>query len=72
MDLADFVTVKLMIPLGSIVLCLFAGWVVEPRLAQTVRESRKLHKVFLGLWKIMCRFVAPVAIAWVLVAGLSD
>lgn len=72
MELADFLTVKLAMPLGSFLLCLFAGWIAEPKLAAALlSEEGKLGAVF-GIWKFVCRFVAPLAIVWILVAGLLD
>jgi len=70
MDLADYATVKLMMPLGSILLCLFVGWAASPHLLERVAALPSSQRVLYRLWTIMCRFVAPAAITWVLVAGV--
>lgn len=72
MDLADFITAKLMMPMGSILLCLFAGWIAQPKLADALLSPGSQFVPFFKLWIFMCRFVAPLAIAWILIAGLLE
>jgi len=63
-DLIDYFTANLMMPLGGILIALFAGWRIRPEvLAEDLRfGSPALFRV----WLWMIRVVAPVAIAWVL------
>ncbi|MEM9684382.1 MAG: sodium-dependent transporter [Pseudomonadota bacterium] len=70
MDLADYVTVKLMLPIGSILLCLYAGWVVRPHLLDTTSKRDGAYPLTFRIWTVMCRFVAPIAITYILIAGL--
>ena len=70
MDFLDAVTVKVMMPLGSILLCLFVGWIVEARVAEAM--AGRARPLWLRAWILMCRFVAPIAIAWVMVASLLE
>lgn len=72
MDLADYVTIKLMVPIGSILLCLFAGWIVQPRTLNAQAAHGLTQRLVARLWTIMCQFVAPAGIAWVLIAGLLE
>lgn len=72
MELADFVTVKVMMPLGSIILCFFAGWIAKSELvAALLRDDGDLGVIF-HIWQFVCRFIAPPAILWILVAGLLN
>ena len=70
MDLVDYATTKVMMPVGSILLCLFAGWIVYPRLAGEVGGAAAVTPVWLRVWGLFCKVVAPVAIIWILIAGL--
>jgi NSS family neurotransmitter:Na+ symporter len=72
MDLLDDVAVKAMIPIGSIVLCLFVGWILGPRIASAVAGTGTdgARQLWFRAWLLMCRFVAPAAIAWVMLASL--
>lgn len=71
MDLLDYLTVKLMLPLGAIVLCLFVGWVVTARAADAVGGGpASARRLWFRGWILMCRFIAPAAIGWVMLAGL--
>ena len=68
MDLLDDLTVKVMIPLGGIVLSLFVGWILADRAAAALAGPAR--PLWLRAWIAMCRYVAPAAIGWVMVAGL--
>lgn len=72
MELADFVTVKLMMPLGSILLCLFAGWIAKPKLADALLGGDAKTAPLFAIWQFVCRYVAPLAITWIIVAGLLE
>lgn len=69
MDLLDTVTIKIMVPLGGILFCLFVGWPLESRVADALAGGAR--PLWLRAWILMCRFVAPAAIGWVMVAGLA-
>jgi NSS family neurotransmitter:Na+ symporter len=72
-DLFDFLSSNVLLPLGGILICLFVGWVFglakpEARMATegTLIERATIRTVF-----FLVRFVAPVAIAIVLLNGLK-
>ena len=63
-DLIDYFTANLMMPLGGILMALFAGWMVKPQvLADDLSFS---NKALFTLWLWMIRVVVPLAILWVL------
>lgn len=71
MDFMDAATTKFLMPFGSILLSLFAGWVVYPRLARELMQGRsgESSAMPLRVWGIVCKYLGPVAIIWIMVAG---
>ena len=60
LDLMDFVTNNLMLPLGGLAICILVGWVVNlEEVKKEIKISEPLFKIFL----FCLRFVAPIAIA---------
>jgi len=66
--LLDYLTANIMMPLGGLLLALFAGWrLPRAALAGELRMSRpRLFQAF--LWSL--RVIAPVSIAAILLANL--
>jgi len=64
-DYVDFITGQLMLPLGGILVCFFAGWVLSRETMQSEFENPKV----MALWSFACRFVVPPAVAFILVFG---
>ena len=62
-DLLDYVTAKIMLPLGGMLTCVFLGWFV-PR--KTVRDEftnwGTVSGAFFGIYLFLLRFVCPLAI----------
>jgi len=72
-DLFDFLSSNILLPTGGILICLFVGWVYgmaepEKRLAA---EGSPLARVTIRTAFVLIRWVAPVAIAIVLLNGLK-
>ncbi len=74
MDFMDAATTKVLMPLGSILLSLFAGWAVYPRLARELmhRQAGEPIAIPLRLWRIVCKYLGPIAILWIMTAGFLD
>lgn len=71
MDFMDGATTKVLMPFGSILLSLFAGWVVYPRLArELMQQAGDRIAIPLRVWGIACKFLGPAAILWIMAAGL--
>lgn len=62
-DFLDYITANIMLPLGGILIALFAGWVVKDKFAQ---EELELHGTVYTLWRFSMKFTAPIAVAVVL------
>ncbi|MDR3494040.1 MAG: sodium-dependent transporter [Ancalomicrobiaceae bacterium] len=72
-DLFDFLSSNVLLPLGGILICLFVGWVVglagpERRLSV---DGSLANRVTIRTVFFLIRYVAPVAIAIVLLNGLK-
>jgi len=70
-DNLDFLTINIMLPLGGLLIAVFAGWVMcRNSTADELGGSGNAYK----LWRLLARFVAPIAILFVLlnVSGALD
>jgi NSS family neurotransmitter:Na+ symporter len=65
-DTIDYLASNVLLPMGGIFIALFAGWVVYPRVMDADNDGIGDEFRWAGVW---C-FVAPAAIAWILVSGL--
>ena len=69
-DLMDYLTSNLIMPIGGILISVFVGWFAAERMKEEVTNNGEVSVPFLGVWLFICRFVAPIAVAWILVSGL--
>jgi len=72
-DLFDFLSSNVLLPLGGILICLFVGWVyglAEPE-RRLATEGTPLERATIRTVFVLVRWVAPVAIAVVLLHGLG-
>jgi neurotransmitter:Na+ symporter, NSS family len=67
-DLIDYLTSNLLLPLGGMLIALFVGWVLS---AETTRAELGLAdgRVFRA-WRFVLRWLAPLAVGWVLLASI--
>ena len=67
-DLIDYFTSNLLLPLGGLLIAVFVGWMMS---AETTRAELGLqHSRLFGLWRFTLRYIAPLGIAWVLLANV--
>ncbi|MBT8146217.1 MAG: sodium-dependent transporter [Gammaproteobacteria bacterium] len=65
----DFFSGQVMMPIGGILIAVFAGW-VAPR--ETMRgELSTLNEQLFNAWRFVVRFVAPLLIGGVLILGVA-
>ena len=69
-DWMDFLSSGLGLPLSALLISLFVGWVVPERVTQEATSDGAIRFSLKGPWMIMCRFIAPVSIAWILISAL--
>ncbi|PHS26544.1 MAG: sodium-dependent transporter [Methylophaga sp.] len=59
-QLLDYLTANLMLPLGGLLIAIFAGWVM-PR-SSSQQEFAMKRPIFYQIWLILIRFVTPAAV----------
>lgn len=67
-DLIDYFTANVMMPLGGILMALFAGWLVKP--AVLADDLNFGGATLFKAWLWMIRIVVPLAILWVLYTSI--
>ena len=67
-ELLDYITSAWMLPLGSLCVALFCGWVMT---RAVTAEELKLSERTYGLWRLSIRYVAPVAILMIFMNAIG-
>jgi NSS family neurotransmitter:Na+ symporter len=70
LDAMDYLASNVMLPLGGVLIALFVGWSISGRAAEEATSDGAHPFAFARAWIFICRFVAPAAVAWVLISGL--
>lgn len=72
-DLYDFLTSNLLLPLGGLFICIFAGWVwgEEKVRAALSNDGILTNRFIINSFLFLIRFVAPLTIAVILLRGLK-
>ena len=67
-DLVDYLTANLMMPIGGMLIAIFAGWCMR---RSTLTDELRINQSWLfETWRFLIRTVAPLAIAGILVTNL--
>lgn len=66
-DLFDYVSSNILLPLGGIVISVYAGWVVDRRF---ISGQLSAHPAVVRLLRVCMRYVAPAAISVIFIYGL--
>ncbi|MFO7953840.1 sodium-dependent transporter [Thioalkalivibrio sp.] len=69
LDLLDYVTANILLPLGGFLIAIFVGWRMTERSVQS--ELRMKHPLVYQIWYFLVRFVAPVAILFVFLRAVE-
>ena len=71
-DLLDYVTAKIMMPLGSLLLCVFMGWRLDKsELINEVTNHGTLRWRLAKVWVVALKYVIPILITLVFVNELG-
>jgi NSS family neurotransmitter:Na+ symporter len=68
-DLLDFITSNLMLPLGGILIAIFAGWLMSAE--RTKAELQISNPTLYAAWQALVRYIAPVAVFIVLLNAIG-
>lgn len=66
LDSIDFVATNYLLPLGGLMITLFAGWVLTPAVAKLELAKGGTVSWLYPLWRFLIRYVSPVLVALVL------
>ena len=70
LDIMDFLSTNLMLPIGGMAIALFAGWVVPKEMVTEFCAGSPKLGGLAKVWLFFIRFVSPIAILIVLLNGL--
>lgn len=65
LDSIDFLASNIMLPVGGLLIALFTGWVLSPRLARGEMEKGVSRLHFYPVWNFIIRYVSPILVALV-------
>lgn len=71
LDVMDFVSNNVMMPVSSILTCLFVGWFWYDGARKELTNDDSISFGLMPLWTFSVRFVAPIAIAVIFYMGLK-
>ena len=69
-ELLDFFSTNLLLPLGGLLIAVFAGWVLHASSSRD--ELTSLNATTYKLWYFLIRFVVPPALLVIFVMGVSE
>jgi NSS family neurotransmitter:Na+ symporter len=71
LDLMDYAASNVMLPLGAIAIVAFVGWRMGGRALAEASGNGAHPFAWAAPWRFVCRYVAPIAVAWILIGGLG-
>jgi NSS family neurotransmitter:Na+ symporter len=66
LDSVDFLSTNYLLPLGGLLITLFAGWVLTPKVAREELLKGGGSQGFYRIWYFLIRYISPVLVALVL------
>jgi len=71
-DLLDYVTAKLMLPFGGMLICIFVGWRVDKKILKAELTNKgTITFYFFTAYSFILRYIAPVAIGLIFLNELG-
>lgn len=71
-DASDFLTAKILMPLGAFMVCIFAGWVMGHKAVEDeLGNHGSLRFKAIGLYMFFLKFIAPIAIVLIFLNELG-
>ena len=71
LDIMDYVSNSLMMPIVAILTCILVGWIVKPKtiIDEVTSDGSKFGRK--GLYIVMIKFIAPVLLALLLFKAIG-
>lgn len=71
-DLFDFLTAKIMLPLGGFFIAIFTGWYLDKRIVwEEVSNNGTLPKAVYRIWLFLLKYIAPIGIGFIFINELG-
>lgn len=71
-DLFDFLTAKIMLPLGGFFIAIFTGWYLDKRIVwEEVSNNGTLPKVVYRIWLFLLKYIASIGIGFIFINELG-
>lgn len=71
-DMMEFMTDKLLMPLGALLFCILVGWVWGiDKATEEISSNGKFPFKLRGIYTIMVKFIAPIAIILIMLSGFG-
>tara|TARA_B110000483_G_scaffold31242_2_gene37926 strand:- start:4735 stop:6144 length:1410 start_codon:yes stop_codon:yes gene_type:complete len=67
-ELIDFITANIMLPLSGLLVAIFVGWCMRPKMVKDELTGDK--KMLFFAWRWAIRFIAPLAVIIILIMGI--
>ncbi len=71
LNFMDYLSSNILLPTGGIFITLFVGWIITERAKAEATNNGKIQFAWEGLWMIVCKFIAPIAIVWILITEIT-
>jgi NSS family neurotransmitter:Na+ symporter len=71
LDLFDFVSNTVMMPIVALLTCIFVGWCIKPKIIEEEIMASAPFKAR-GAWRIMIKFIAPILIVIVFISFIAQ
>lgn len=69
LDWLGFLTDKVMLPLGGLLIAIFVGWLVSTKITREELGFKDNHLIYI-LWLLSVRFIAPIAVLIIFIFGI--
>ena len=69
-DLLDYLTANIMLPLGGLLIAIFASW--KMKRASSIDELGMGNRFFYPLWRFLVRYITPIAVVIVFLYAIRD
>jgi NSS family neurotransmitter:Na+ symporter len=71
-DLLDYITAKLMLPLGGMFISIFVGWRIDKKILKTELTNRgTVSFYFFNIYSFLLKYIAPIAIGFIFLNELG-
>jgi len=71
-DLLDYITAKLMLPFGGLLICIFVGWRIDKKILKAELTNKgTVPFYFFSIYCFLIRYIAPAAIGFIFLNELG-